>query len=98
MHTVYNFTSANMCPNVSISIMILQTKSTNTSQAAWLGDTIILCPLFDMADVVIHEWTHAYTTYIDNLFYQYVLLFCFLITSHCPCCFLMCSTDTKVGH
>ncbi|MGH2794114.1 MAG: M4 family metallopeptidase, partial [Actinomycetota bacterium] len=37
--------------------------------AYWNGETTNYCPLFDLDDVVAHEWGHAYTEFTHNLVY-----------------------------
>ena len=37
--------------------------------AFWDGESINMCPGLSVADVIIHEWTHAYTEYTDGLVY-----------------------------
>lgn len=39
--------------------------------AYWDGSSTNYCPDFDLDDVVVHEWGHAYTQYSDGLIYAY---------------------------
>lgn len=42
----------------------------NCPNAYWDGATTNYCPLFDLDDVVAHEWGHAYTEYTHGLIYE----------------------------
>jgi Zn-dependent metalloprotease len=43
----------------------------NCPNAYWDGTAASYCPGFDLDDVVSHEWSHAYTEYMDGLIYSY---------------------------
>lgn len=54
--------------HVMESVLLINEACPN---AYWNGTTTNYCPLFDVDDVVSHEWGHAYTQFTHNLIYAY---------------------------